>query len=66
MQKNELADNNYEMVLDLNPKIAEAYYKRGNIRFQSGDNSGACSDWNKALNLKYRKADENLRKYCDN
>jgi tetratricopeptide (TPR) repeat protein len=64
LEQFELADNDYGMALDLNPKLAEAYFNRGNLRFKTGDKSGACFDWNKALELKYRKADDKLRENC--
>lgn len=62
--KFELADNDYGMVLDLNPNFAEAYFNRATLRIKQGNADGACSDWQKAINLKYYKADEFLKKYC--
>ncbi len=60
----ELADKDFSMVLDLNPKVAEAYFFRAMCRFELGNNDGACSDWEKAFNLHYIDADEYLRKHC--
>lgn len=60
----DLADKDFSMVLDLNPKIAEAFFFKGMCRFELGDEKGACQNWEKAFDLHYIDADEYLRKYC--
>lgn len=47
-----------------NPKEGEAYYYRGNSKYELKDTTGACIDLRKALELGYKKADEIILKSC--
>ena len=42
----------YTQLLALNPDNADAYYNRGNVRYDLGDKSGALSDYDKSISLK--------------
>ncbi|MGX5817139.1 tetratricopeptide repeat protein [Chitinophaga lutea] len=54
----------YERALELEPENATAYYNRGNTKFNRGDRSGACEDWEKAKALGAAFAEERLAAYC--
>lgn len=41
----------FNMVIELNPKFAEAYYNRGSAKFRLQDNKGAIEDFNKAITI---------------
>jgi predicted negative regulator of RcsB-dependent stress response len=41
-----------------------AYFDRGIIRLNQKDTTGACEDWNKALELGYRDAQREVQQYC--
>ena len=41
----------YTQLLALNPDNADAYYNRGNVRYDLGDKSGALSDYDKSISL---------------
>lgn len=47
-----------------NPKEGEAYYYRGNAKYELKDTTGACIDLRKALELGYKKADEIIIRSC--
>jgi tetratricopeptide (TPR) repeat protein len=42
-----LAD--YNACIQASPMFADAYANRGSLKFDSGDRTGACQDWLKAL-----------------
>ncbi len=50
------AIKDYSMALDLEPDNAETYLNKGLARKRSGDDSGACADWDKARRLGSREA----------
>lgn len=54
----------YSMALDLNPKLAEVWYKSGLAKIKLHRYSEACSDLKTAKLLNYNKADDLLFKYC--
>ena len=60
-----LATNDFSMSLDLNPNSGEIYYKKGNSEYKAGNFKTACTNWEKALMLKYYKATDMLEKYCE-
>jgi len=41
----------YNEAIALNPSFSDAWDCKGLSRFKSGDTQGACSDWNKAIEL---------------
>lgn len=61
----EYAIKDYSMSLDLEPNNADAYLNKGIARQKSGDQKGACSDWQKAYKLGSKKALEYLLDFCD-
>ena len=58
------AIKDYSMSLDLEPNNAEAYLNKGIARQKTGDQKGACSDWQKAYKLGSKKALEYLLESC--
>ena len=58
------AISDYSMSLDINPKQADVYFNRAELRLSYGDREGACYDWQRALTLGHRKAQDMLHKYC--
>lgn len=70
--KNYLQTNNptqaqadLNMLLDLNPRHAEAYYLKGNLLHQQNQQKTACDNWQKALRLGYNPANLMLLEHCD-
>jgi len=59
-----LAIQDLGMSLDINPKQADVYFDRARLRHEEGDHEGACHDWQYALKLGHRKAQDMLYKYC--
>lgn len=47
----------YNRALRVQPNSAQTYYKRGNLRFELGDNQGAIADYSEALRLDRNYAD---------
>src|SRR3954464_12909195 len=41
----------FDQVIRLNPKFAEAYFSRGNARHRKGDHDQAIADYNQAIHL---------------
>jgi tetratricopeptide (TPR) repeat protein len=65
MGKYEDAVKEFDRSVQLNPGFGQAFYNRGYAKFNGlGDLSGACADWNKALQLDYRQARRYLDQYC--
>ena len=54
----------YSMALDINPKLAEVYFKRGIAKLNIFEYKAACSDFKKAKSLNHHKADDYLLKHC--
>ena len=59
-----LAVADYDSILQINDQSADAYHFRGVSRINSGDTSGACADWNRALKMGYQGSAELIRKFC--
>jgi len=64
MEKTDLALDDFAMSLDINPKQPNLLLERAQIRFDKGDNEGACHDWQKALDMGNAKAADLLYKHC--
>ncbi len=62
----EFAEKDYTMALDFYPVNGELYYKRGIVRKLQHKSGLACTDFHKAFNYKYMKADDEIRGYCQN
>ena len=52
------------MSLDIDARQADVWFDRAEIRMKQGDSEGACSDWNRALRLKHRKAADRISQHC--
>ncbi len=60
----ESAVSSYSMALDLNPRISEAWYKKGVAEIKLYKYAEACEDLKKAKSMNYNKADDLIFKYC--
>jgi tetratricopeptide (TPR) repeat protein len=63
-KKYALALTNFSKIIELDPKASFAYVKRGVSKYEMKDLSGACKDWQKALELGYPGAKEEIEKFC--
>lgn len=54
----------FEKSINLDPKNAKAYKLRGDLKYEQGDNYGACNDWSKAGELGYTKVYSKIKAYC--
>jgi tetratricopeptide (TPR) repeat protein len=55
----------YSNSISLNPKFGQAYFNRAYSKFFGmNDDSGACKDWQDALNLDYKSAASFVAQYC--
>jgi tetratricopeptide (TPR) repeat protein len=57
------AINDFDMAIRYRPNYALAYFSRGIAKNWLGQKD-ACSDWNKAAQLDYTEAFDQLKKYC--
>ncbi len=54
----------FDRAIDIKPDYADAWLGRGTAKFNLKDPAGACSDWNKALSLGNRSAEDMIIQYC--
>lgn len=59
-----LAEDDLSQVLDLNPALPEAWFKKGLVLYHLNDVENACYYWKKALSLGSRDASGYIYKYC--
>lgn len=67
--KNDLGDKqeavkDYNKAIELNPNDVDAYNNRGILKYEIGNQSGACEDWSKAGELGEMRAYELIKEYC--
>jgi hypothetical protein len=43
--------NDYDKVIEKNPRHRMAYHARAVLKFNTGDKKGSCADWGKAIAL---------------
>lgn len=55
-----------DKTIELDPSTPNALTLRGQIRAQTGNKEGACSDFNKAKEIGDKQADKYLSKFCGN
>jgi tetratricopeptide (TPR) repeat protein len=60
----EMAMNDFSQALDLNPRLADAWLKKGIILHETVDTENACYYWRKALDLGNKQAADYIYKHC--
>lgn len=60
----ELAWENFDKAISLDPEYADNYYNKGWLMFISGDRPGACNMWRKAIDLGSKVAGQALLQNC--
>ena len=58
------AINDYSMALDLNPKMADVYFKKANAHLKLGETKQACVNWNYSYKLGNNQCTKFIYKYC--
>lgn len=48
----------------LKPFLSEAYYRRGSVKKFLSNKEGSCTDFNKAMEMGYPKAETSMKQYC--
>lgn len=48
----------------LKPYLAEAYYRRGSVKKFLSNKEGSCTDFTKAMEMGYPKAETSMKQYC--
>ncbi|MGA2296161.1 MAG: tetratricopeptide repeat protein [FCB group bacterium] len=56
--------SNYTKAINAKPDYAVLYFKRGNLKSETGDKEGACTDWKKAGQLGNKDARDKIKKLC--
>ncbi len=64
LDKRKEALTDLDLYISINPNNADVFGKRGVMRFTTGDTTGACQDWKKALSLGSSAAKDALELYC--
>jgi len=59
------AISDYNKAIELNPKLADAYYDRGVVKLLLGQKDSGCLDLYKAGELGFDKAYEVIKEYCN-
>jgi len=62
----QLALNDYNYLLKLDPTSTSGLTNRGTTYFKLGEKDKACQDWNNAVNNGFVNANAYLKKYCKN
>ncbi len=58
------AENDYNKLLEINPKHGHAYYNRSLIKLHFGDQRGGCNDLYKAWECGYNISLETIKHNC--
>jgi tetratricopeptide (TPR) repeat protein len=61
---NQAAESSLDRAIMLSPTDGYYYYLRGNIRYKTNP-KGACSDWNKSVNLGFKGSVNRLKEACN-
>jgi tetratricopeptide (TPR) repeat protein len=64
LEKTDEALGDLAMSLDINPNQPDLYLTRATVRYELGDQDGACHDWQKALEMGNPRAADLLYKFC--
>jgi len=59
-----LAYNDFNICLDINPKLTDTYFYRGLAEFEMNMTDAACADWKRAIKYKDYKANDYYYEYC--
>ena len=62
-QMNDLAINDLNAALDIDPSLSDIYIWRGLAKYQSGNRKSAHDDWNTAISKRQYEASNLLQKY---
>ena len=55
----------YTIAITMEPNDSNIYYSRGNAKYNIGQTTDACIDWQKAAELGNSAASEIIKKYCN-
>ena len=64
MENYATAIEDFNKSIELNPNYGLAYSRRGSAKFNLNNKTGACADWNKAVELGYDKAQSLIDENC--
>tara|TARA_R110002049_G_scaffold58799_2_gene159520 strand:+ start:309 stop:1163 length:855 start_codon:yes stop_codon:yes gene_type:complete len=53
-----------QVIAKRDENLAKAYFYRGEAKYDNGQKEEACEDFNRAMNLNYEPADENIGSLC--
>ena len=59
------AISDFTNAIDLKTDFADVWGFRGMSKYKSGDKSGACLDWKKAMELGHTTSESLLNQYCN-
>ena len=59
-----LAIDNYEKAIKINPNRGSFYKLRGNVKIMLNEGKSACIDWSKAASLGDKDGIPNIKKWC--
>ena len=65
LKENVEAIDDFSKVIEMNPKDYEAFFARGNAKYQANKKDEACLDWSKAGELGYMKVYDVIKKTCN-
>ncbi len=54
----------FDQTIKVQPNAANCYFNRGMVKNSLGDKSGACTDWQKALEMGYSSAQQVIGQFC--
>ena len=54
----------YSMALDLNPRLSDVFFKKGNAHLKINEIKQACANWNYSYKLGNNQCTKLIYKYC--
>lgn len=64
MQRYKEALADFDEAIRLQPDYAPAYNNRGNVKFLAGDKDGACSDWQRSMEMGNTASEKSYLTHC--